>query len=671
MTQTFNCPTCGAPLEVPAGDAATLKCEHCGNTVVVPAELRAASTPAGQLDRGDLLKKAGRMGEVARLVQAGNKIEAIKLYRQLTGLGLKEAKDAVEKIAAGEVVSVSQTVTQPRTGSGSGEVSQALRGEIRRALQAGRKIEAIKLVREQTGLGLKEAKDAVEAIEAALDPADPEPAVVLHTPQDRDGMLVLAEVRNLVAAGDKLGAIKRFREHFAVGLQEAKDAVEAIEHGQAIPAWTMRPSPAASVRTPSTGYSAGARPRRRGLGCFTLVGLLAALAAVIALVGGGPLMLSGSYKQAVQIATHDPVILAALGSPVSAVLWRIPDGEINCGDTCSANYSFYVAGPRGEARVQVLSDSASGNFFDAGEWQADLRYYLPNQKTPITAGAAIAGFATATAAAPTAALTGPQRDATAGAQAKATRGAAATAAADARDATATAQADVDATATALAAATATAAAEAAQAQATAQAVTAAQAKWKTTVISETFRNNNNGWPADRIDDGSLVLDPLITKGVYRWTVQPVSGHYFNLLPGAIAPATDFVASVDVRVASGGPDGQFTFGLVFRGRTGNRNYGFFGLTNTGGARVMGVQDTAINDLYDLDLNGPAAELKPGVFNRLTVRALGADFVFQVNGQTVFTWNQPDLTGDRIGLGLDIGRDGAPFTLEFDNFEVKAP
>lgn len=34
--------------------------------------------------------------EVLAALQRGNKIEAIKLLRQLTGLGLKEAKDAVE-----------------------------------------------------------------------------------------------------------------------------------------------------------------------------------------------------------------------------------------------------------------------------------------------------------------------------------------------------------------------------------------------------------------------------------------------------------------------------------------------------------------------------------------------------------------------------------------------
>ena len=36
---------------------------------------------------------------MAEALQSGNKIEAIKLYRELTGAGLKEAKDAVERIA--------------------------------------------------------------------------------------------------------------------------------------------------------------------------------------------------------------------------------------------------------------------------------------------------------------------------------------------------------------------------------------------------------------------------------------------------------------------------------------------------------------------------------------------------------------------------------------------
>lgn len=47
------------------------------------------------------------------------------------------------------------------------DVGPALRSEIESAIVAGRKIEAIKLLREATGMGLKESRDAVEAMEQA------------------------------------------------------------------------------------------------------------------------------------------------------------------------------------------------------------------------------------------------------------------------------------------------------------------------------------------------------------------------------------------------------------------------------------------------------------------------------------------------------------------------
>jgi ribosomal protein L7/L12 len=36
--------------------------------------------------------------DIRRMALAGNKIEAIKRYREIHGVGLKEAKDAVEKL---------------------------------------------------------------------------------------------------------------------------------------------------------------------------------------------------------------------------------------------------------------------------------------------------------------------------------------------------------------------------------------------------------------------------------------------------------------------------------------------------------------------------------------------------------------------------------------------
>lgn len=37
-----------------------------------------------------------RMGEVRSLVAQGEKIHAIKVYREITGVGLKDAKDAID-----------------------------------------------------------------------------------------------------------------------------------------------------------------------------------------------------------------------------------------------------------------------------------------------------------------------------------------------------------------------------------------------------------------------------------------------------------------------------------------------------------------------------------------------------------------------------------------------
>ncbi len=105
-----------------------------------------------------------QLQEIRRMIRDNRKIEAIRLYREATGLGLKEAKEAIEEMASASdgaappvCVDVGRTV----------ELQPADRQRVLAALRAGRKIEAIQIYREATGLGLKEAKDAVEAMPAA------------------------------------------------------------------------------------------------------------------------------------------------------------------------------------------------------------------------------------------------------------------------------------------------------------------------------------------------------------------------------------------------------------------------------------------------------------------------------------------------------------------------
>lgn len=92
--------------------------------------------------------------ELRSLLANGRKIEAIKRYRERTGVGLAEAKQFVETFERGE--------TSPAEPPAESDLQQ----EIVSLLERGRKIEAIKLHRERMGTGLKEAKDAVEAIAA-------------------------------------------------------------------------------------------------------------------------------------------------------------------------------------------------------------------------------------------------------------------------------------------------------------------------------------------------------------------------------------------------------------------------------------------------------------------------------------------------------------------------
>jgi ribosomal protein L7/L12 len=97
--------------------------------------------------------------DVVMLVEQDRTIEAIKRLRETTGLGLKEAKDAVDAHRRGG-----------STSSPGSSVTGPLPPDVVDAMQRGRKIEAIRLLRAHTGMGLKAAKEAVEASAGSFPP---------------------------------------------------------------------------------------------------------------------------------------------------------------------------------------------------------------------------------------------------------------------------------------------------------------------------------------------------------------------------------------------------------------------------------------------------------------------------------------------------------------------
>jgi ribosomal protein L7/L12 len=89
-------------------------------------------------------------------IESGKHLDAARIIRQETGLGLKEAKDLIDEYLTQGASAQSPLEVQHQTPS----IQMPM--EAINALQKGNKIEAIRFIREENKMGLKDAKDYVE-----------------------------------------------------------------------------------------------------------------------------------------------------------------------------------------------------------------------------------------------------------------------------------------------------------------------------------------------------------------------------------------------------------------------------------------------------------------------------------------------------------------------------
>jgi DNA-directed RNA polymerase subunit RPC12/RpoP len=77
MAETFECPTCGAPLDVNVGNEPAIRCPYCHASVVVPKEMRHRTAQtltteamfSGGLD--SIINNAPQFKEIAELARSG------------------------------------------------------------------------------------------------------------------------------------------------------------------------------------------------------------------------------------------------------------------------------------------------------------------------------------------------------------------------------------------------------------------------------------------------------------------------------------------------------------------------------------------------------------------------------------------------------------------------
>ncbi|MFI7124514.1 ribosomal protein L7/L12 [Nonomuraea sp. NPDC050153] len=100
--------------------------------------------------------------QLRSLVAQGKRIYAIKLLRRHTGMGLKEAKDEVDGLAAGRPIN-HPALHRPPTAPAAAPPDN-LAARVRQLKEAGRVEQAVHLVRGETGMTEDEALRFLRAL---------------------------------------------------------------------------------------------------------------------------------------------------------------------------------------------------------------------------------------------------------------------------------------------------------------------------------------------------------------------------------------------------------------------------------------------------------------------------------------------------------------------------
>ncbi len=318
--ESLDCPNCGAPLP-DAGGRSVVVCAHCGSSIRIhnaeaakpakpPAEPRAYGTPSPTV---------GEYGH-----------------------------PPAERPERSELASVTLGP------SDVAEVVQLLRDKQR--------VPAIQLYHAKVGGTLGEAAEAIDAIEAGLKDASaplPPPSASAQSPQ-------MGEIHDLLRQGNRIEAVKRYRQQTGVGLKEALTVIEGIER--------------------QAGRAAGARPRAGSgpLSCASVVGVFVIL--FICIMGG-----CGAYLQtkpifacSLDLVKAEVVDQKLLKAPVQAGYLVISPGfeESSGFDSwrLSAEYFTPVWGADGwgVAYVAVTSSSSGSNAVSAKLYTTDGSFRLRN-----------------------------------------------------------------------------------------------------------------------------------------------------------------------------------------------------------------------------------------------------------------------------------------------------
>jgi len=175
MMQSLNCPNCSAPLDIPEGCGSIINCPTC-YTLLVHTEdsLVKHPNPAG-VARSLRENQPRTQDEIDHKVEfikemalAGNKIVAVNALRDVFKIDKNKAQELVDAMARDELVDTSLLPPVSQAVKTYPALDPILLQKLLELVRKGEKIEAIKLFRQETGAGLKNARDVIDLLHANL-----------------------------------------------------------------------------------------------------------------------------------------------------------------------------------------------------------------------------------------------------------------------------------------------------------------------------------------------------------------------------------------------------------------------------------------------------------------------------------------------------------------------
>ncbi len=176
----FECPSCSAPMKFSGGESIFQTCESCHAPIIVPTEIFYSKdqqiltskfatlnndVPVDPEQVTNELTPGDSLPKESEIIDPEAKIEKFEVYQEKIGTNAVAGKKHVDDIVAPDVRVPVKSRYETIVKAQEKEAEETALSRIKRELRTGDKIEAIKIYREAYGKSLVEAKEIVEAIE--------------------------------------------------------------------------------------------------------------------------------------------------------------------------------------------------------------------------------------------------------------------------------------------------------------------------------------------------------------------------------------------------------------------------------------------------------------------------------------------------------------------------